>query len=240
MAKNEFCISYGIVVKTVDGRVVLLERKVPYCVQDYFISLKNTNRPPCPFQEIREQFERDRLPFLTEYEQLDYRRFADGAMFEDQYDFPHGQCHPKHKSKRKKFCAALREFKEESGFHFHVSCKDIESLPVKKIQFVGGDGYHYEQYYFIIENVVQLKRHSYFNSFLDSSTSKNKIKSWNDDSLVYNGILLPIKEAYRKLLRQQDIKKDGKHECLQFYVVLPPLHLATPSWEESRQDAVRA
>jgi hypothetical protein len=222
MAKNEFSISYGIVAKTVDDMVVILQRKVPYCVQDYFIALKLTKQIPCQFPDIREQFERERLPFLKEHEKLDYRRFRAGDVFEDQYDFPHGQCCPRYPSKQKKFIAALREFKEESGFHFKISNKEIDALPLKKLHFTGCDGYHYEQYYFVLENVAGLKRHSYFNSFRNSFASKNKIKTWNDDSLVYNGILLPIKEAYRKLLRQQYLKVDGKHECLYFYVAPSP------------------
>ncbi|KAG8170591.1 hypothetical protein JTE90_010181 [Oedothorax gibbosus] len=203
--------------------VVILKRKVPYCVQDYFIALHHTKQqPPCHFPDIREQFEREYLPHLKEHEKLDYQRFTAGAVFEDQYDFPHGQCSPSHKTKHKKFAAAFREFKEESGFHFQMRNKEIDTLSMKKLNFIGCDGYHYEQYYFILENVVGLKRHSYFNTFGNSSTVENKIKSWNDDSLVYDGILLSIKEAYRKLLRQQHLKADGKHECLYFYVAPDP------------------
>ena len=218
MDKNEFSVSYGIVAKTVDDMVVILQRKVPYCVQNFFMFLQHTNQPPCQFPEIREQFERQCLPHLKKHEQLDYQRFKAGAIFEDQYDFPHGQCHPRHTSKQKKFAAALREFKEESGFHFKICNNEIDTIPMKKLEFEGCDGFHYEQYYFILENVVGLKRHSYFNSFGNSSTTENKIKTWNDDSLVYDGKLLPIKVAYHKLLQQQNLKMDGKHECLYFYI----------------------
>ena len=218
MAKNEFCTSYGIVAKTMDDMVVILQRKVPYCVQNYFMTLQHTKQPPCQFPDIREQFEREYLPHLKKHEKLDYQRFKDGDIFEDQYDFPHGQCKPSQKSKQKKFASAFREFREESGFHFKISSKEIDTLSMKKLSFTGCDGYHYEQYYFILENVVGLKRHSYFNSFGNSSTTENKIKGWNDDSLVYNGLLLPIKVAYRKLLKQQNLKVDGKHECLYFYI----------------------
>ncbi|KAG8171830.1 hypothetical protein JTE90_016267 [Oedothorax gibbosus] len=231
MAKNKFNTSYGIVAKTLDNLVVVLQRKVPYCVQDYFITLQYTTQPPCHFPDIREQFERECLPHLKEYEKWDYQRFMAGDMFEDQYDFPHGQCHPKNTSKYKKFVAAFREFREESGFHFKMSNAHLDTLSMKKLSFMGCDGYHYEQYYFILDNVVGLKRHSYFNSFGNSSTSENKIKSWNDDSLVYDGKLLPIKVAYRKLFEQQTIKKDGKHECL--YTAFDPK--ITTFWEHAKR-----
>lgn len=209
---HKFDTSYGIVVKTTLNQVVILCRKVPYCVQDFLVRMdKKTS--PCPFWNIRNLFETSVLPHLKRYERLDYRRFINHSWFEDMYDFPHGQLHRKRKNfnLERIFLSAYREFTEESGFHFKFNKEDIKRYPLVELEFKGNDGIRYWQYYFIVENVPDLKRHSYFNSFDGCVINDNQIKSWTDDRLVFHGQLVDVDVAYDLFLRQQTMKQDWKH-----------------------------
>ncbi|KAG8175226.1 hypothetical protein JTE90_022649 [Oedothorax gibbosus] len=209
---HKFDTSYGIVVKTTLNQVVILFRKVPYCVQNFLVQMKKET-PPCPFWNFRNQFETSVLPHLKRYEKLDYRRFINNSWFEDMYDFPHGQLHTKCKnvSLERIFLSAYREFTEESGFHFKFKKEDIKHYPLVELEFKGHDGIRYWQYYFIVENVPNLKRHSYFNSFDGCPINDNQIRSWIDDRLVFHGQLLNLQVAYDLFLRQHTMKQDWKH-----------------------------
>ncbi|GFR31709.1 uncharacterized protein TNCT_58671 [Trichonephila clavata] len=186
--------------------IVVLRRKVPYCIQDFFHRLHTKKyllpSSPSQFFDIRAEFEDEWLPMLKKHGLEDYKRYLNGEYFEDLYDFPHGQLRSKLKediSTIELFNAAYREFQEETGFHFKFTKEEVERYPLVTSQYKGLDGFLYKQNYFIVNNVRGLKRHAYFNSFNKSSTAKGQITSWNDDRLIYQGIILPIEVAYRRV-----------------------------------------
>ncbi|GBL58213.1 hypothetical protein AVEN_97257-1 [Araneus ventricosus] len=228
MVYNKCSTSYGLIVKSAFNSIVVLRRKVPYCVQDFFLHLsrkKGLTLAPMSFSAIKQQFELEWGPRLRPCELEDYQRFLNGEVFEDEFDFPHGQLKRSKKyaeNKYVQFCSAYREFQEESGFHFSFTERDVERYPLVWIEFEGLDGFQYKQYYFIVDNVKDLRRHTYFNSFKRSSTVKNQIQSWNDDRLIYHGQLMPLEKAYEKFLQQQHLKRDMKHLlCLNCIISRP-------------------
>lgn len=219
--RTKFSESYGLIVKTKCGRVVVIRRKVPYCVQNYFIylhSLYKKNKlkfdsAHCQFNDIRDRFEKDYLPYVSKSDNLDYERFLTNQVYEDLYDFPHGQIHKK-KMKNdyyQLFLTAYREFREESGYRFSFKREDVEKYPLIRLQFIGCDGNLYTQYFFIVNNVYGLRRYSYFDSFPSQSTAAIKIQSWQDDRLTYRGELIRLEVAYLKFWQQQSIKHDSKY-----------------------------
>lgn len=214
---NKFSTSYGLIVKTQNNCIILIRRKVPYCVQNFYISLHSKqikyDFPTMhPFEEVKKDFEATYLPNLKAEDRLDYMRFKNGSIFEDFYDFPHGQIARKsHKTRVQKFLSAYREFCEESGYRFTFKKNHIPHYPLIKITFMGCDGFQYTQNYFIIENAKGLRRHTYFNSYDIPISSTPKIEKWNDDRLVYVGEIIPINSAYNILREQQKLKEDKKH-----------------------------
>lgn len=219
--RNKFAVSYGLIVITKDNRVMLIKRKVPYCVQNFYIFLneqgiKHNSYDQNPWNRLQDFFENECLPYLSENDQLDYFRFKNGKIFEDMYDYPHGQMSISKFPKNRLQCFqnAYREFREETGFRFSCSEEDIDKLPLKQVKFKGCDQHEYTQYYFIVMNVKDLRRHRYFDSFTQPYTSTVKIKSWKDDRLVYKSYLIPVEDAFKILKAQQSIKKDDKHLIL--------------------------
>ncbi|KAG8172723.1 hypothetical protein JTE90_003912 [Oedothorax gibbosus] len=148
MPGHKLSTTYGV-VKTFDNRIVIICRKVPYCVQNYY-HRKNRKTKPCDnFAVVRDQFEKEQLPLLKPYDQLDYQRFIQDLPYEDRYDFPHGQLAiRKPSSIYTLFKEAYREFEEESGFRFKFIKKDIEHYPLLELEFNGCDGVRYRQYFF--------------------------------------------------------------------------------------------
>lgn len=230
MSKQHGChkhtTSYGLIVKTCDGRVVMIERKVPYCVQNFYFLLyhkskKSRIRQREPdrycFEYVREEFERECLPKLPVSQRLDYVNFRSNLDYEDKFDFPHGQFQrqfrkPHYEEKYQCFLTAYTEFVEETGYRFSFRKSDVELLKLFRLRFLGNDKQKYVQNYFIVDNVRGLRRHTYFDSYLNTGAMGcRKIKSWNDDRLIYWGKCVTLYEAYNRLLRQQEYKKDYKH-----------------------------
>lgn len=217
---NNFTISYGLIVKTNDDRIIMIKRKVPYCVQNFYVYLHKNNIPyrgttHNPFHQIKDLFEEKWLPTLSESDRLDYMRFTKGEIFEDLYDFPHGQLsHNDPQDLYQYFRNSYREFCEETGYKFNFASSDIKKYPIVKVEFIGCDQIHYTQYYFIVENVNGLRRNRYFDSYELPLLSTVKVKSWNDDRLIFKTQKLSTSEAYMVLERQQKIKIDYKHLLL--------------------------
>ncbi|GFT46901.1 uncharacterized protein NPIL_498011 [Nephila pilipes] len=240
MANHKCSTSYGIVVKTACKRIVVLRRKVPYCIHDFFHCMhKKKCQIPSQFSEMQYQFEDEWLAHLKDHELVDYKRYVDGEIFEDLYDFPHGQLGRSNKQKGdisniSLFYAAYREFQEETGFHFTFTQTNIEQYPLVFLHYKSLDGSLYKHIYFIVNNVKGLKRHTYFNSFSKSSTPQGQITNWTDD---YQGLMIPIEVAYKIFFRQQSIKSDMKHLLCSNY--LERLHRLTLSEREctDEQDA---
>lgn len=207
---NKLCTSYGLVVKSKTGNVVLLQRKIPYCVQDFYHLLHEKKIPyTSDVTAVKQVFEDYYSHTLKPHEKLDYERFMNYEPFEDMYDFPHGQTpgRKKNMTVQDLFYMAYQEFQEETGFHFSVKYSD--SFPLIHVNFKGLDGKLYHQYYFVVENAKYLKRHTYFSSFPRAS-SEHRINSWIDDRLIYNSIMVPEQEAYKLFLSQQSLKSDCK------------------------------
>lgn len=219
--RNKFAVSYGLIVITKENRVMLIKRKVPYCIQNFYMFLndkgiKHDSYDQHPFHRLKDIFENEWLPYLNKNDQWDYFHFKNGKLFEDMYDYPHGQMSVSKfpKSRLQCFKNAYREFREETGFRFSKTKEDIEKYPLIQIKFKGCDQQNYTQYYFIVQNVKDLRRHRYFDSFTQPYTSAVKIKNWKDDRLIYKSYLIPITEAYKILKAQQTIKRDDKHLIL--------------------------
>jgi hypothetical protein len=213
MPRNHCSTSYGLIVKTRCGRIVVIRRKVPYCVQNYFMHLHKRKRPGATiFSEVRKNFEIEYFPRLKEQDRFDYNSFLNGDVFEDKFDFPHGQVQGNrysYKSRFEIFFNAYREFQEETGFRFSFTKQEISKYPLVKIEFIGCDGNVYTQYFFIVENVRGLKRYSYFDTF--NGQASLKIKLWNDDRLIYHGELIKIEDAFARFKMQQIVKLDYKY-----------------------------
>lgn len=215
--KNKFSTAYGLLVITNDYRVVLIERTVPYCIQNYLV-------------QTFEKQEAIKLPF-DNFDREDYHRFLNDQIFEDQWDIPHGQIASKKREKRKKgLGTAYREFCEETGFVLDTKrCKKYVRSFVR-IDFVACDNFEYTQFYYILTGV----------NVLENTKSSRSIV----DKLVFRGHLLTFQEAYNKLLQQQTLKKDNKHlliekafnMAVQFNPLPPTIHSYDPSTEENLVD----
>lgn len=207
---NAFSTSYGLVVVTKDKKTVIIQRKIPYCVQDFL--MKNTS---LNINNYHEAFFKQFSNSWSVLVKLDYLRFVYNLEFEDQFDFPHGQIQlnsrslkhiintiQKNSDQGKKhlksiaFMTAVREFKEETGYYFDFHSKNIANIKTKLISFIGLDNCLYKQLYFIV-TVDKLKK-------------SNNIKRDN----YFESLLIDIEEAVKLFKKQQHIKCDGKDVLL--------------------------
>lgn len=174
--------SYGLIVIVKNKQVVLIKRKFPYVFQQYLMDKK--------VKYTWKDFSEDYLNKQNESIKKDYARYENNEIFEDQYDFPHGQLDKKSKRYQtvSRFWAnAFREFTEETGFHFD-KCNIVG---YKTVSFLGCDEKTYVQTYFIV-HVDKVK----------------KIKQPDD---FFTPVLCTLDKARELLQSQQFIKKDDKH-----------------------------
>lgn len=202
--KNNFSTSYGLIIITKEKNVVIIRRKIPYCVQNFLIKNKNLtiNNYIEPFMEYFKTMESNM--------KFDYFNFVCNLQFEDEFDFPHGQLDfttvskiiqviqnkkfnhlYKNKLKYHTFMTALREFKEETGYYFKFTSK-IKDIPIKTIEFTGLDNCFYKQTYFIIK-VDRLEK-----------AKNSKLEQF------YEPLVLNICDALKLFKKQQKVKFDGK------------------------------
>lgn len=207
---NAFSTSYGIVIITKDKKTVIIQRKIPYCVQDFLMKHTSLN-----INNYKEAFFKNFSNSSNVLVKLDYLRFAYNLNFEDEFDFPHGQIQLNSRSwkhiintmqknsdqgkrhlKSIAFLTAVREFKEETGYYFNFHHKNIANIKTKLISFIGLDNCLYKQLYFIV-TVDKLKK-------------SNNIKRDN----FFEPLLIDIEEAVELFKKQQLIKCDGKDVML--------------------------
>ena len=219
--QNKFAVSYGLIVITKNNRVMLIQRKIPYCIQNFYVFLhdqgiQHDHYEQNPFYRLKDFFETIWLPNCSENDREDYFRFQNGKVFEDMYDYPHGQLATAKNARNRIQCFmnAYREFREETGFRFSFIKENIDQYPLVKINFKGCDEHKYTQFYFIVKNVKDLCRYRYFDTFTKPFLSAIKIRNWKDDRLVYKSRLLSINEAVKLLQLQQHVKIDFKHLLL--------------------------
>lgn len=208
---NMYSTAYGLIVLTEEKKIVLLKRKVPYCVQDFLMKNRHLN-----LNNYEKSFQ-NYFKTLDFQLKIDYINFRNNLSFEDEYDFPHGQMelntkklkylieHIQMKSKSNTsvfkfyaFITAIREFKEETGYSFQLQ-NDLNSIPICKSEFVGLDGYFYQQIYFIIkvknlEVIPNLKIDDY-----------------------HKPIIMDLPKAIEIFNKQQKIKVDKKNLLLKQY-----------------------
>lgn len=218
-AYYKFSTSYGLVVKTADARVVVIERRYPYCVQNFLIQ-RHKKKDIDSFQfdeDLKQCFEKEHLPKLKVTDRHDYLRFLLKRDIEDKYDFPHGQMNNKTKKrileypreKRKwMFYTAYKEFLEETGYVFTFDPNDVSTFPLYELHFVALNGVAYTQYYFVIENAQNLRKICLFG--LDSGLEK-KIK---EEREFYHTRIVKIKTAADRFQKQQNLKIDFKYLLL--------------------------
>lgn len=204
---NAFAVSYGLIVITKDRKIVIIQRKIPYCIQDFLMKNKSYN-----INNYKDAFIKNSFPSLNLNMKFDYFRFVCGSEFEDQFDLPHGQMKlnistlkrfirltnnnfNKNCFKYHAFMTAFREFKEETGFSFKLNEK-IADLPTRIIEFRGLDNFLYKQIYFII--------------------TVNKLEKCKDIKVdnFYESIIIDITKALELFKNQQKIKCDGKDKIL--------------------------
>lgn len=207
---NAFSTSYGLVIVTKDKKTVILQRKIPYCVQDFLMKNKSLN-----INNYKESFMKSFATSWSVPVKLDYLRFVCGLEFEDQFDFPHGQIQLNKKSLRRilstiqmksdqgkedlkslAFSTAVREFKEETGYCFDFHPKNIANVETQLICFMGLDNCFYKQLYFIV-TVDKIK----------------KCRNFKRDN-YYDSFLIDIEKAVKLFEHQQLIKCDGKDALL--------------------------
>lgn len=207
---NAFSTSYGLVVVTKDKKTVILQRKIPYCVQEFLMKNKSLN-----INNYKESFLKKFSKSLSVLIKLDYLRFVCGLEFEDQFDFPHGQIQlnsgslnnimnkiqsnsdqGKKHLKSLAFLTAFREFKEETGYYFEFHHQNIANINTQLISFIGLDNCLYRQLYFIV-TVDTLK----------------KCKNFKRDHF-YEPLLIDLEKAVKLFEKQQLIKCDGKDSML--------------------------
>ena len=203
--RNAFTESYGLIVLTKDKKIVLIQRKIPYCVQDFLMKNKSYT-----INNYHNAFIEQSFKSLNLNMKFDYIQFVCGSEFEDQFDLPHGQmelpngitekqiiklANNKNYLIRYAFNTALREFKEETGYSFKLN-KNIADLPIQTIKFIGLDNFFYRQTYFIV-TVDKLE----------------KCKDIKGDHF-YEPIIIDITKAFELFKNQQPIKCDGKDKIL--------------------------
>lgn len=204
---NAFSTSYGVVVVTKDKKTVIIQRKIPYCVQDFLMKNKSLN-----INNYEESFYKNFSSSWNKSIKTDYLQFKQNKEFEDQFDFPHGQleCNKrllrkllqnnseedKNYFKKIAFLTAVREFKEETGYCFDFPRKNLANIEMICIKFTGLDNFSYTQIYFIVK-VNKLK----------------ECKNVKRDN-YYEPLFIDIKEAIKLLKKQQLIKRDNKDVML--------------------------
>lgn len=132
--QNLFCQSYGLVVLTkgIPEKVMLVERKIPYCIQnlllkkirscDFKVNISNSDDTDSNFSE---EFRKDWYRYIRLtiskilanckkethlYDDADFERYENGLVFEDQFDFPHGQMSTKTKKILKNYIYETYKF----------------------------------------------------------------------------------------------------------------------------------
>lgn len=184
MQHNKYVFSYGLIVETVDEKVVLIQRKVPYSVQNYLMQYNLNNLSQFDKTHFEKNWFSKHLSFKMK---IDYINYLENNNFEDKFDFPHGQL-----INNNPFKTACKEFNEETGYKFNHL---IKVLGIERVSFIGLDGCFYLQTFFKI--LVK---------------SLTKILNIQDD--IYETRIVDIKFAKQLLAAQQTIKKDNKHKLL--------------------------
>lgn len=187
-------MAYGLIVIFKKKFVVLIKRKVPYILQQYYMN--NEKKETCSLDDFHSRYLRQQN-LIT---RLDYAMFLQNHGFEDKYDFPHGQM--EFRSKRggitlqQKWKTALREFQEETGYTFNQDLiPPIYKLPTRVFSFLGLDRQYYKQFYFIVH--------------VDSLSKAILL-----DDKYHEPWVVPLEEAQQLLTVQQDIKQDNKHRFI--------------------------
>lgn len=193
--------SFGIIL-VVNNKVLVLEKMVPYCVESYFRTTKSWSGI-CESRHKRKKkidpwfanrrsiatFEKKKFCTLSMLEKMDYSSYKKGAMFEDKFDFPKGR----KRGNESEITAALREFKEETGYQFDnfTISKTVEYI------FRGLDDQYYMQKFFVIKDPPNLQK-----------VKGNKTAT----SLLYYVRFLSKEHAKILFTLQQQIKCDNKHK----------------------------
>jgi hypothetical protein len=176
--RNKTTFSVGLIVTDNRKNVYLIERYLPYPMEDYIYKKRKhllhlyKSEPAravalakC-LQKVNYNVDLERFLKVVDRREND-------VFFEDQFDFPRGQCKSLTKEVQKCFCFptlfedfiqrylhillrnAWREWFEETGLRiknwdFNTFMIGLSTLRAVLVEFIGGDGYTYTQLYFII------------------------------------------------------------------------------------------
>ena len=248
--RNAFRESYGLVVVTKNSprKVMLVERKIPYCVHNILLSkmtkiFTNTSKcfdrsdkdwrclVRCIVSEMLTECKKD----TSLHDNVDFRRFEYGLVFEDQYDYPHGQMSTKTKktllsfikqeenvnspmcqflSKLAGFITAFMEFEEETGYTFRFDFQTVLRLKTVVVPFTGLDGYDYLQKFFILEvdklqKLIRKHRPDNSNNQPTSKPLNQKCRKAlifrEIDKQTYEPRLIEIEKVVDLMLNQQKV-----------------------------------
>lgn len=262
--RNRFSKSYGLVVFTryPTLRVVIVERKIPYCLTNRLVNkvkkqsfIKNLNSIDCDEKSPSKTLSKSVIEWIRNFIQSfqvdnqkdltgikpsdikDFRNYKSGKMFEDKYDFPHGQMTRRTKTylnekigkseniqnknyyvnlltKFAGFITAFVEFEEETGYTFRFDSDMVKHDVVEMVlKFRGLDGYFYEQHFFMV-TVDKLEKMN------KNCVNRHRIVATEIDREIYEAKFVEIEEA-KKLFYEQERelqKVDLKHTllCLNF------------------------
>ncbi len=175
--RKKTTFSVGLIVTDKSNNVYLIERYLPYAMEDYICKKKKHLLQFYKFN-TKKAIELGKILQKQNYD-VDIDRFIQisqsnsSLFFEDQFDFPRGQCNSLTKEASKYASAfvlfkeyirqnlhillrnAWREWFEETGLRIHGWSFDNFMLTLSEIkavlvEFTGGDGYTYTQLYFVI------------------------------------------------------------------------------------------
>lgn len=86
--KNQLSVSYGLIVITKNKKVVLIERKIPYCVQNFMMQ----NEDQFNLRNYEDSFLNDHFKTLNFSMKLDYLSFRKSLHLKTNMISPTAKC----------------------------------------------------------------------------------------------------------------------------------------------------
>ncbi len=172
LKRRKTTFSVGLIVIDSKKKVYLIERHLPYKVEDYIFK-NNKNKLQLYRQNLSKSILLANKLQMYNYD-VDIDRFLSSTIFEDKYDFPRGQCQELTRTVFnnheipltqiiEKYIStnldtllqrAWKEWFEETGLYitnwrFSSYFRYLKNVKAFLINFTGGDGFEYTQLFFV-------------------------------------------------------------------------------------------